>query len=144
MLHQEEGEAGGSCPGPLSGGAGQARRPPPGEEEVLPAELTAASMGAGWFGVLWAQGCRSLLGRLGGSQPQDQVSCRWKVAQQGNWFTLNHGLSGARDLWSHLDTPTWCGRPLASSKTPPGNGRFTWAWSLSPCGGPQVVWALGT
>lgn len=56
-LRQEEGEAGGNSPNSPVPGSCPGQEPTSREEESLPAEPTAASMGAGWFGVLQEPVC---------------------------------------------------------------------------------------
>lgn len=60
---------------------------------------------------------------LGGSQPRTGASPARGGLSRETRFTLSHRVSELEDLWSHLEAPAWCRRPLASPRTPPGDGR---------------------
>lgn len=76
------------------------------EEESLPAEPTGACL-------QW----------LGGSQPRTGASPARGGLSRETRFTLSHRVSELEDLWSHLEAPAWCRRPLASPRNAPGDGR---------------------
>lgn len=104
----------------------------PGRTKSFPQNSgNAASMGAEWSGVLWAQGSGAFLGGWGGCHLKGWSLPRERQLSRKAWFTLNHGLSERGHLWGHLEAPAWCRRPWAPRHLAMGE-RSTWAGSCSP------------